>query len=79
MPVFSGAQCDGLHFIFVQPELKCSLQEGQGKPSSSVKPASVARGGLGNPETFGAGGCTLDEAGDAGREKPEQLHDGSGK
>lgn len=27
VPVLSGAQCDDLHVVFIQPELKCSLQK----------------------------------------------------
>lgn len=34
---------------------------------------------MGDPETFGVGGGTIDQAGDAGRERTDQLHAAPGK
>lgn len=76
LPTFSYTQYDGLYFVFIQQELEMQPPKGQGKQSSSIKPTSVW---LGNPDTFWVGGCTIDEAGDAGREKTDQLHAATGR
>lgn len=83
LPTFSYTQYDGLYFVFIQQELEMQHPKGRGKQSSSVQPVQVARSGWailgnpeafwGNPEAFWVGGCTVDGAVAAGREKTGRM------